>query len=146
MQNTERDSRRGRGCPVGYRYSPADIARDAVFDTDCLYVVGGLYGNLPAVEAIMELAAREPHRPILVFNGDFNWFNVDAAGFERINSRVLEHTALRGNVETELAGDDAAAGCGCVYPDLVGDAEVERSNSILDRLRETARATALRIG
>jgi hypothetical protein len=52
---------------------------------------------------------------------------------------VLEHVALRGNVETELAGDDDAAGCGCAYPDWVGDAEVARSNAILATLRETAR-------
>jgi hypothetical protein len=43
-------------------------------------------------------------------------------------------------VETELASEDADAGCGCAYPDWVGDTEVERSNRILARLRETARA------
>jgi hypothetical protein len=53
---------------------------------------------------------------------------------------VLEHVALRGNVETELAAEDGGAGCGCAYPDWVGDAEVERSNEILRRLRDTARA------
>jgi hypothetical protein len=76
----------------------------------------------------------------LVFNGDFNWFNADAGGFERVNAAVLGHAALRGNVETEIAGEDAGDGCGCGYPDWVGDAEVERSNAILARLRETARA------
>ena len=39
----------------------------------------------------------------LVFNGDFNWFNADAMAFEGINRVVLQHVALRGNVETELA-------------------------------------------
>ena len=33
----------------------------------------------------------------------------------------------------------SAAGCGCGYPDSVGDAEVARSNAILAQLRETAR-------
>jgi hypothetical protein len=88
----------------------------------------------------LELAAREPLPVTLVFNGDFNWFNTDHAGFDNINSRVLKHVALRGNVETELAEDDSAAGCGCAYPATVSHAEVARSNQIEDRLRETARA------
>ena len=130
----------GRNCPLHYRYAPADLARAVALETNCLYVVGGLYGNAPALDAILELAARELAPPAIVFNGDFNWFNADDAGFAAINSRVLAHTALRGNVETELASDDAAAGCGCGYPDFVSDAEVERSNRIIDRLRDTARA------
>jgi hypothetical protein len=43
-------------------------------------------------------------------------------------------------VETEIAGEDEGTGCGCAYPEWVGDAEVERSNEILGRLRETASA------
>ena len=46
---------------------------------------------------------------------------------------------LRSNVETELANDDSGAGCGCAYPDYVDDADVSRSNSILQRLRSVAR-------
>jgi hypothetical protein len=50
---------------------------------------------------------------------------------------VLAHTALRGNVETELADEaaDADAGCGCAYPAWVGDEVVSRSNRIHARLR-----------
>jgi hypothetical protein len=44
---------------------------------------------------------------------------------------------------TELAAppshDGIDAGCGCAYPDWVGDGVVERSNRILARLRDTAR-------
>ena len=130
----------GRSCPLHYRYAPADLARGRALDTDCLYVVGGLYGNAAALDAIVELAARELAPPAIIFNGDFNWFNADTAGFAAINARVLAHRALRGNVETELAGDDASAGCGCGYPDFVSDAEVDRSNRIMERLRGTARA------
>ena len=130
----------GRNCPLHYRYAPADLARAVTLETNCLYVVGGMYGNAPALDAILELAAIEPEPPAIVFNGDFNWFNADDAGFATINTRVLTHTALRGNVETELASDDATAGCGCGYPAFVSDAEVERSNRIIDRLRDTARA------
>jgi len=134
------DSRPGRGCPIAYRYAPADLARAAELEAETLYVIGGLYGNTPALAELLKRAGREPRAVTLVFNGDFNWFNVDAAGFVSVNAEVLRHIALRGNVETELAGNDDAAGCGCGYPDFVGDAEVERSNRILERLRETARA------
>ena len=103
-------------------------------------MIGGLYGNPFALDAILELAAQESPAPTLVFNGDFNWFDVDPGGFAALNARVLEHAALRGNVETELADDDGEAGCGCAYPEYVGDADVARSNAILARLRATARA------
>jgi hypothetical protein len=127
----------GRYCPRDYRYSPAVFARAADIKAQSLFVVGGLYGNPFALEAVLDLARRED--AMLVFNGDFNWFDADPAGFRAINEIVLQHAALRGNVETELAGEDAGAGCGCGYPQWVGDAEVERSNRILQRLRETAR-------
>ena len=137
---TIHDSRPGRHCPISYRYAPASLARDPELIADTLYVVGGLYGNRPALARVLELAAAEPGRTVVVFNGDFNWFNVDPEGFETINRAVLEHVALRGNVETELAGDDDASGCGCAYPDWVSDAEVRRSNAIMEQLRSTARA------
>jgi len=86
---------------------------------------------------VLALARRE--NATLVFNGDFNWFNVDAEGFSAVNESVLRHAALRGNVETEIAGEDGGSGCGCAYPEWVGDAEVERSNEILKRLRAAAR-------
>ena len=133
----------GRSCPPQYRYAPADVGRAVAFETSCLYVVGGLYGNALALDSILELARQEPEPPAIVFNGDFNWFNVDDPGFAAINSRVLAHTALRGNVETEVAGDDNAAGCGCGYPDFVSDADVERSNLIIEHLRDTARRQPL---
>lgn len=140
------DSRPGRSCPLAYRYSPASLARDPELIADALYIVGGLYGNRPALASVLELAAAEPGRTAVVFNGDFNWFNVDQDGFESVNRTVLGHIALRGNVETELAADDPTAGCGCAYPDWVSDAEVERSNAILERLRDAARAfPALRV-
>ena len=42
---------------------------------------------------------------------------------------MLLDTPLRGNVETEIAGDDDRNGCGCGYPESVPDADVERSNA-----------------
>jgi hypothetical protein len=130
----------GRSCPLHYRYAPASLNRPPEIVANTLYVVGGLYGNAAALRAINLLAAAEPGPVSLAFNGDFNWFNTDSAGFAGINKAVLTHHALRGNVETELAGDDDTAGCGCAYPDIVSDAEVERSNTMLTKLRATARA------
>ncbi len=129
----------GRNCPLRYRYAPESLRRPPELAATTLYVVGGLYGNRPALQAVTALAAAEPDPVTMVFNGDFNWFNIDDGGFPAINESVLKHHALRGNVETELAGDDDAAGCGCGYPDSVDDDEVARSNAMLSQLRATAR-------
>jgi len=128
----------GRTCPTSYRYSPRVFDREPAIVADAVYVVGGLYGNVEALEAVAELAAREPGA-VLVFNGDFHWFDVDPADFAAVERAVARHPALRGNVETELAGEDDGAGCGCAYPADVSDGVVSRSNEILERLRATAR-------
>ncbi len=104
-----------------------------------LYVVGGLYGNRFALAEIEKMAALETVGTQIVFNGDYHWFDVDVDTFTQIDNGVARHTALRGNVETELADDDDANGCGCAYPESVPDDDVERSNAILDRLRSAAR-------
>lgn len=129
----------GRSCPLHYRYPPAALNRPPEITADTIYVIGGLYGNAPALQAITAMAAAESGPVTRVFNGDFNWFNRDAAGFAAINEAVLQHEALRGNVETELAGDDDTAGCGCAYPESVSDGDVARSNEMLAALRDTAR-------
>jgi len=131
--------RPGRSCPLDYRYAPSVFAREPDLQADTLYVVGGLYGNRPALETILGMLSEERGSAALMFNGDFNWFNFDDEGFDAINTAVLSHRALRGNVETELASDDASAGCGCGYPDSVPEADVARSNQILEQLRGTAR-------
>ena len=128
----------GRSCRPGYHYSPASLAEVPETETDTLYVIGGLYGNLPALKKVLEMAGREPVKPVLVFNGDFNWFNIDDAGFESVNRLVLEHDATLGNVEAELCAADDLVGCGCAYPSSVGTALVERSNLIHALLRKTA--------
>lgn len=128
----------GRACPPHYGYSPRAFARAPDFNAETLYVIGGLYGNPLALDEIDRMAALELQPPHRVFNGDFHWFDAEPALFATVQRRVLAHTALRGNVETELAGDDDAAGCGCAYPESVPDEDVERSNLILARLREVA--------
>jgi hypothetical protein len=129
----------GRACPPNYGYSPRVFARPPEIVTDTLYAIGGLYGNPYALDAIEAMAAAEVVAPKRVFNGDFHWFDAEPALFGAIQRRVLEHVALRGNVETEIASDDDAAGCGCAYPESVPDDDVERSNAILARLRAVAR-------
>lgn len=130
----------GRSCPLHYRYAPSVFATEApehLTNLDVLYVVGGLYGNEAALQRVIELFGQEGGRARMVFNGDFHWFDADPAMFARIQQSVLRFDALRGNVETELADEDADpdAGCGCAYPDWVGDQVVERSNRIHKALR-----------
>lgn len=131
----------GRSCPAHYGYSPRVFARAPEIVADALYVVGGLYGNALALDSIERMAAAERDAVQLVFNGDFHWFDAEPSLFAEIHQRVTAgegRTALRGNVETEIASGDDAAGCGCAYPDSVPDEDVERSNAILRRLRTIA--------
>jgi len=128
----------GRVCPLRYHYGPRAIAGAPERPAETLYVIGGLYGNLQALAAIEAMAHAEPGPVTLCFNGDFNWFNVDDAGFRAINERVLRHDAIVGNVEAELGEKYADAGCGCAYPDTVAAAVVERSNQIHAKLKRTA--------
>jgi hypothetical protein len=129
----------GRSCPLHYRYRPEALTVAPALRAETLYVVGGLYGNLEALAALEALIESEPDGAELVFNGDFNWFDVAAEDFAQLNRRVLAHTAIQGNVEAELC-DPSGAGCGCAYPDTVDAAVVQRSNRIMARLRDTARA------
>ncbi|MFM9971855.1 MAG: metallophosphoesterase family protein [Burkholderiales bacterium] len=128
----------GRSCPLHYRYNAQDIGQGDPIDADVLYVVGGLYGNPYALDSVLELASRELGQVRIVFNGDFHWFDVDAALFADIDRRVMQHAATRGNVETELALPAGDAGCGCGYPDWVSDGEVARSNEIMNTLLRVA--------
>lgn len=139
------EPRPGRTCPLHYHYGPDVFAAEAppaLSGLDTLIVAGGLYGNGHALDALLRLADGEHGRSALLFNGDFHWFDVEPARFARVQNEVLAHHALRGNVETELAdeGADGDAGCGCAYPDWVGDGVVDRSNRILRRLREATTA------
>ena len=133
------ETRPGRTCPLSYRYSPRALDVAPQLEADTLYVIGGLYGNVESLAAIRALAAAEPGPVALAFNGDFHWFDAGDADFAQLTHEVLAHAAIRGNVETELAGENSGAGCGCAYPVDVSDAEVSRSNLILERLRATAR-------
>jgi hypothetical protein len=128
----------GRCCPLNYRYDSSTFRRTRDFSCDVLYVVGGLYGNAHALETVLAMFDAEKGDKRLVFNGDFNWFDIQPALFEKINTTVLGFDAIRGNVETELSSEFSGAGCGCGYPAWVEDLVVERSNEIMEQLRQTA--------
>ena len=67
---------RGRSCPLTYRYEPEALGRATQLEADTIYVVGGLYGNPAALQALLERADREPGGPpAIVFNGDFHWLD-----------------------------------------------------------------------
>lgn len=129
----------GRTCPLGYRYGAAALSEAASLCVDTLWVAGGLYGNPFAFRSLEQMARAERDDAALVFNGDFHWFDVDDAAFAEIDKGVSLHIATRGNVETEIADPSAGVGCGCAYPEWVSDADVGRSNRIIERLRHTAR-------
>jgi hypothetical protein len=131
----------GRACPPQYGYSPAVFKRPADLRGETFYVVGGLYGNPAALDAIDRMAAAEGPATVVVFNGDYHWFDASPSWFSALQRRVDAHVPLRGNVETELAGQDLSAGCGCAYPPEVPDEDVDRSNRILEQLRTAAQAS-----
>lgn len=128
----------GRGCPIGYRYRASALAAPASLHADTLWIAGGLYGNVEALARLLEIYDAEPGDKALVFNGDFHWFDAARDQFLHVNETVLRHAATRGNVETELADPARGAGCGCAYPEFVDDEVVERSNGIIERLREAS--------
>jgi predicted phosphodiesterase len=127
----------GRMCPIDYYYGAAAIADAPTAVADCAWIVGGLYGNPFALDVIEQaFDAEASHHKRLIFNGDFHWFDAEPEWFARIQNRVLQYDALRGNVETECSRTayDLAIGCGCAYPSYVDDEVVNRSNRILGAL------------
>lgn len=132
---------RGRVCPVRYHHGPEALRAAAARAAGTAWIVGGLYGNVEAIDALCERVARDERAgldPLLVLNGDFHWFDVDPGDFRAVQDRAMDQVPLAGNVEAELGDPDETAGCGCAYPDFVDDATVARSNAIMDRLQGTA--------
>lgn len=132
--------RPGRDCPLDYRLPVTAFQGEPLFACDSLYVVGGLYGNRQALDALDRLLADEPQARV-VFNGDLHWFDRDPGLFAEMEQRAAGHCVLRGNVETELArAQDLGAGCGCAYPDSVAEQTVDWSNRIHQELVQTLAA------
>lgn len=133
----------GRSCPLTYRTRASTIAQLTPLRADSFFIVGGLYGNLEALDAIEALAEHEVAmglpRPQLVFNGDFHWFDAGTKWFAQVQRRVGAHIASLGNVEAELVDPQPGAGCGCAYPASTPEQTVAWSNAIIARLQEAAR-------
>ena len=126
----------GRACPIDYRIAADAFADNAQRACDVLYVVGGLYGNPFALDAVDALVATEqaaaPNAVIMtIFNGDMHWFDKTADNFANIEQRAACYDLLVGNVEAELRRqEDVGVGCGCAYPECTTDEAVGRSNRI----------------
>ena len=151
--NTQAKTRRnfkdaGRVCPVDYHLDQKVWANEPEpehrFDT--LFVIGGLYGNPFAGEAVQAMAAAErarlgkDGRVGVVYNGDMHWFDRTPDAFARIEELAQEGIPLVGNVEAEIRRDsDVGVGCGCAYPDCTDDASVSRSNRIHRMMRDAVR-------
>jgi hypothetical protein len=130
----------GASCSPQFRYAPGALRNSPLTEAHTAYVIGGLYGNVFALREILRMQRMEAAlgRPVtLVFNGDHNWFDIDAASFEEINTTVLKHTVICGNVECSIATPEDM-GCGCDYPDYVNPQVVDWSNEIMTQLRRTA--------
>ena len=103
-------------CPLDYALS-FDVTPTQHCDT--LYVVGGLYGNGEALEA---LKRRIEPEALVVFNGDIHWFDASIELFMRIEEEIVPFVLLNGNVEMELSREvKSGAGCGCFYPTCVSE-------------------------
>ena len=123
----------GRACPIDYHLNPKIFTDDPQVSCNTLYVVGGLYGNPFALDAIEAMAASEVEEPLVVLNGDIHWFDKTADNFLAIETRIDRERwiPLVGNVEAELRRQtDIGVGCGCAYPSCTSDASVSRSNRI----------------
>jgi len=103
-------------CPIDYALS---FDKTPTLQCETLYVVGGLYGNMEALEALKRII--EPNA-LVVFNGDIHWFDANAELFLRIEEAIAPYILLNGNVEMELSRDvKSGAGCGCFYPECVSE-------------------------
>ena len=104
----------GRTCPLNYHYGAESLASQADdVQADVLFVIGGLYGNLEALQAIEQRVSEDanyftserqhkmfskkfndkfsqPKRTLAVFNGDFNFFNARSRDWEVVNDRIMQ--------------------------------------------------------
>lgn len=134
---------KGRNCSLDYLLSKNWIENIYNTDKKVIYIIGGLYGNHIAMQEIIKLASDEKTEPLLVFNGDVHWFDVEFEDFSNIEHLTSQGIKLLGNVEYELTKTEDTLGCGCNYPDDVSDGVVERSNDIHKTMKENVQYSSL---
>jgi hypothetical protein len=107
-----------------------------------LFVIGGLYGNQMALEAVKQRISQEAGPVHVCFNGDFNFMNTDEKNWDTVNREILfanpTWQAILGNVEYEAAVAPEFSGCGCGYPSYVSEDVQKRSDLIVGQLRQVA--------
>ena len=92
----------GRACPVDYRLDPAvwSAAPSPAHTFDTLLVVGGLYGNPFAMDAVQAMFVKEQERlgeggrVGMVFNGDMHWFDRTAEEFARVEAGAEKYIPM----------------------------------------------------
>lgn len=129
-------------CSAGYFLRENWAKEPTAIDGECLYVIGGLYGNLYAAEEIHAMARREAKAPAMVFNGDMHWFDCRYEDFSAVEE-ATEGVKLLGNVEYELSSPLNKADCGCNYPPDVDAGTVARSNQMHSMMKENLHGTNL---
>ena len=125
----------GRFCPPHYFYGSEELAKASEKCADEIIVVGGIYGNLEALNTLRSFNLPSKN---VVLGGDFNWFNISPDLFEEVNLKAMEFTTILGNVEMELVSPTDNVGCGCAYPESVPEIEVSNSNEIMTALQSTS--------
>jgi hypothetical protein len=109
-----------RLCPLRYRHGPDAIARAPERPATILYVIGGLYGNLPALVAIEAMAGAESlagwrFDPAALDDRDQHDWHADAFARSEVDVFASTHTcqaALRmfDRGERKLVANNGAAG------------------------------------
>jgi hypothetical protein len=111
-----------------------------------LYVVGGLYGNVFALDALQQHIQKYEtgNNYHIYFNGDFNFFNTCTQSWNEINERVLnmkQATCTAGNIERAVCENSTFQSCGCDYPSYVDPQVSKYANEITKQLHQIAWST-----
>ncbi len=131
----------GRMGADDYAIAAAEWDKAPFAACDTLYSVGGLYGNVWAMKAVVNMLEGEDGDVCVALNGDYHWFDATLESFLEVEEMVSRFTPMNGNVELELARAQACGvGCGCSYPTSMSDAFVGRSNAIYARIKEAISA------
>lgn len=129
-------------CSIDYFLSKDWARHPKPVDEEVIYIIGGLYGNIFSVETFNRMAREEASAPLMIFNGDMHWFDVEYDDFMKVENNT-HGIKLLGNVEFELPTSPEKADCGCNYPPDVDEGTVARSNVIHSSMKKNMMGTAI---